>query len=756
MATTPARLRLCRYSVICALAMIGGTLVGPSCYAQGTAASPAASGNPPAQTKSAAGNPPVAAWSEELNKYPGLLPELAQLGSKLRENVTLPLPRTESHLLPLLPESTTVYAAAPNYGDTVQQSLTILREELKHSEVLRDWWTHGQVSSGGAKLEDTLDKVSQLYQYLGDETVFFSTTEPKHREKTGFLVFAEIRKPGLESKLREWLGALALTAKPFAQVLDSKQLAAAQDPPKGQQQLFILVRPDFLVLSFDLPTVRNFDAHLTAAKREFASSPFGRRVSELYAGGATLLAAADLQPLLAELPLTSKDSQQSFQRSGFADMQYLAWKHGPVAGQIVSQGELSFTAPRHGAAAWLAKPGPLGSLDFLSPQAPIAVAVNLANLAEIFDDTQLLAGPSNAGAFAAVAGGEKALNLKLKEDLLNQLPGEIAFELHKVNAAAQPVWETILKVNDADRVEKTLSTLLTAAHLPVQQTENGGVTLNTVHVASQKPMDISYAIANGYLVVASQSDVVAEAFRLHGSADSLAKSRAFIASLPPGQSSDASAVFYENPLAGSMGSLKDLPAQFGDLLKRYAQDAPPSITRVYAEPTAIREVSASTGLDLTAALVGAAVAIPNLLRSRIAANEATAIASIRTVNTAQVTYAARYPQIGFASDLASLGPHAKDATADSPQHARVLDESLANAACTGDTPCIKSGYQFRLTTPCQHAPCRQYVVVATPVDGNTGTRSFCSTHDAILHAKPGPPTTSPVTVPDCAAWPPLH
>jgi hypothetical protein len=752
----PVFQRLRRYFIICELATIIGVLAGPPSYAQGTTANPAASGTPLADTKPATTNPPATPWSQDLNKYPGLLPEIAQLGSKLRENVTLPAPRTDSHLLALLPDSTTVYAAAPNYGDTVRQSLAILREELKQSEVLRDWWTHGQTATAAPEFEDTLDKVSQLYQHLGDETVFFTTTDPQRHEKNGFLLFAEIRKPGLEAMLRQWLGALPGAAKPFAQVFDSKQLAAAEDLPKGQQQLVILVRPDFLVVSFDLPTVRNFDAYLTSAKREFASSPFGRRVSEGYAGGVTLLAAADLHALLKQLPLTTKESQESLQRSGFADLQYLVWRHGPMAGEIVSQGELSFTAPRHGAAAWLAKPAPLGSLDFLSPKAPVAIALNLTNLSQIFDDTQQIAGPANAGAFAAVAIGEKALNLKLKEDLLNQLSGEIAFELDNVNAG-EPVWKTILKVNDAERVQKTLATLLTAAHLTVQQTENGGVTFNTVHVATQKPMDISYAIANGYLVVASRSDALAEAFQLHGSADSLAKSQKFVASLPPGQSSDASAVFYENPLAGAAAPLKDLPSQFGEILKRYAQDAPPSITRVYGEPTAIREMSASTGLDLTAALVGTAIAIPNLLRSRIAANEATAVGSLRTVNTAEIAYSVRYNKIGFARDLASLGRDAKDPTADSSKHAGMItDESLASAACTGNAPCTKSGYEFRLTTPCKDAPCKEYIVIATPVSAGTGTRTFCSTSDAVLHAKSGPPAATPVTVSECRAWPPLH
>ena len=55
-------------------------------------------------------------------------------------------------------------------------------------------------------------------------------------------------------------------------------------------------------------------------------------------------------------------------------------------------------------------------------------------------------------------------------------------------------------------------------------------------------------------------------------------------------------------------------------------------------------------------LIIAAIAIPNLLRSRIAANEASAVGSLRTINTAEVTYASTYPAVGFAPDLNTLGP----------------------------------------------------------------------------------------------------
>src|SRR5262245_51152438 len=57
-------------------------------------------------------------------------------------------------------------------------------------------------------------------------------------------------------------------------------------------------------------------------------------------------------------------------------------------------------------------------------------------------------------------------------------------------------------------------------------------------------------------------------------------------------------------------------------------------------------------------LIIAAIAIPSLLRSRMLANQSAAASSIRTLNTAQVTYQSTYPSVGYADAMATLGPGA--------------------------------------------------------------------------------------------------
>jgi prepilin-type N-terminal cleavage/methylation domain-containing protein len=125
-------------------------------------------------------------------------------------------------------------------------------------------------------------------------------------------------------------------------------------------------------------------------------------------------------------------------------------------------------------------------------------------------------------------------------------------------------------------------------------------------------------------------------------------------------------------------------------------------------------------------LIIAAIAIPNLLRARMAANEASAVASIRTINTGMITYYSAYPTVGFAATLAVLG--GTTPCTPSSTTACLIDSVLAGGT--------KSGYNFA-ATGAGGPPASQYYARAIPVTLNqTGIRSFCSFEDAVLRVQP--------------------
>jgi type IV pilus assembly protein PilA len=127
-------------------------------------------------------------------------------------------------------------------------------------------------------------------------------------------------------------------------------------------------------------------------------------------------------------------------------------------------------------------------------------------------------------------------------------------------------------------------------------------------------------------------------------------------------------------------------------------------------------------------LIIAAIAIPNLLRARIAANESSAVASIRTINTAEISYYSAYPTVGFAPLIVNLGPGSVAATCPTPPTTTapcLIDGQLATGT--------KSGYKFAAT-----GTAGSYYAYGTPVTLNsTGVNSFCSIQDAVVRKIPG-------------------
>jgi type IV pilus assembly protein PilA len=710
-----------------------------------------------AQTKPATGPHKPAtgpdASLQELSQYPGLMPELGQLFQKIREGVQFPPDRTQSGLLPLLPESTLFYAALPNYGEPSHQALKIFQQELQQSAVLRDWWQHGSMAANGPKLVDVFEKFYQLSQYLGDEVVVSGTREGQ--KDPNVLVIAELRKPGLKAFLIQAEKDFGDKSSAALRVLDVNELASAKDTG-ASKGLVVVVRPDYVMVGSDLATLRKINARLERKEVEFGSTLFGQRVVHAYDGGLSAVGAVDLQTVLAQLPRSTDQSEKLFHRTGFSDMKYLVWEHRSPGGQAGSEVELSFTGPRRGIAAWLAAPGPLNSLDFVSPDAIMAGAVLLNDPAHIFDEVRELSSISNPNAFAGLTQVERGLNLSLRDDLIQRLQGEVAFEVDSLTETS-PVWNVILRVDDPERTQAVLSKLLAMAPVRPQYSEEDGVGYHTMQIPNaQKTMEVAYAFVDGYLIVASSREKISQAVSMHRAGGSLAKSPRFTNQLPSGNLSEVSAVFYEDPAAVMALSMQRAMPGLAASLAQPPAATPSAVICVYGEPSALREVSKSAGADAGAMMIVAAIAIPNLMRARMAANESSAVANIRTANVAQVTYATSFPDRGYARDFARLGPDPGGSNASTAEHASLIDPALGNPRCTAGAWCAKSGFRFSLKAVCLAQQCGEYVVVATPESGGTGMRSFCSTSDAVVRFKMGEQLVSPVSVKECRSWPVLR
>jgi type IV pilus assembly protein PilA len=151
-------------------------------------------------------------------------------------------------------------------------------------------------------------------------------------------------------------------------------------------------------------------------------------------------------------------------------------------------------------------------------------------------------------------------------------------------------------------------------------------------------------------------------------------------------------------------------------------------------------------------LIIAAIAIPNLLRARIAANESSGVSSIRTINTAEITYLSTYSTVGYAASLGALGPATAagcGATAPNSTNSCLLDFVLSNANTAATA---KSGYYFLATPAPSGGRNVGYTAGGAPASQNqTGVRGFCSNEDGVIRSTPT--AAAPVTTnAACAAY----
>jgi type IV pilus assembly protein PilA len=128
-------------------------------------------------------------------------------------------------------------------------------------------------------------------------------------------------------------------------------------------------------------------------------------------------------------------------------------------------------------------------------------------------------------------------------------------------------------------------------------------------------------------------------------------------------------------------------------------------------------------LVVTVILIISAIAIPNFIRSRERANEASAVASMRVINTAAVTYSLTYPNQGYPALLTNLG--GINPCIASPVQACLLEDNLAQG--------VRSGYSF-VWTGDGAVPSVTYVITGTPqAVGSTGQRMFCTDQTGVIH-----------------------
>lgn len=555
------------------------------------------------------------AWSHDRDKYLPVLAQLATLQHRI-EQIPFPQPRYTSDLLQRVPADTLFYVSVPNLGDFLSQANQIFHDQIKQSPELQQWWNHGH-DRNTADLDALIDNIHSVSQYLGDEVVIVGVngaTGPR------FAVLADVKQSGLNDFLKQQFPASS--AHFGISVVDSNALESLQKTPERKAGALALVRPNEAVFSNDPAMLKLLNTALATGTSGFAATTFGQQIQAAYGRGAGIILAADLHQMtdLAakadSKPVRIQDGKngdQILQASGFADLHYLIAEHREIGGKPENHLSVQFSATRRGVASWLAAPAPIGSLNFVTPNAAVAVAALSKDPKAIADDILAMTAMNKDG--QQLAATEAMLGVNFRDDIATSLGGDFLVALDGP-VLPTPSWKAVIEVRDTAKLEQALEHLTEAVRnqvrsqdaglkvhsLSIEASDAGGQRFYAIHDAASGATPAQYTFADGYMIVAPSRALLMEALQTNASGNSLARSAAFRALLPADANVNYSAVAYQNltPVLGPL--LAQFNGQTADALRQISADAHPTAICVRGEQDSIEAASDSRlfGFDFLA------------------------------------------------------------------------------------------------------------------------------------------------------------
>ncbi len=494
------------------------------------------------------------AWSRDANRYQQLLDTVKR---DIDARIAMPGNRYSTRLLDLMPENTVLYAAIPNLTTTLEQANQILQENIQHNPELRAWWEAEQKDRQNA-MGNFIQRVAALGGNLGEEiAVSFNGDEP--------LALAEVRNAdGLRAQLTQELNALAGEGKKTdgIQFVEDPSTLPLTNSKENRDHLLVWLNNDLAAVTSDAAALQQLAARLKqGGANRFAASPFHARLAEVYREGAGFLIAADLERFIGREMLPNKKDQEAAALRGLGvnGLKHFIAEIKESNGKATNRALVTYEPnQQHGVTSWLAAPGPMGALQFISPDANVVAAFVVQSPTALFDDLM------NALKTAAPKEWQEFLDLQaqhginLREDFAAALGGEFAAALDGP-VLPTPAWKIVAEVNDAAKLQASLERAVTElnkiaaqhnhAGLLWERAEMGGKVFYRLKATSNTGggvAEVNYAYAYGYLIAAPSRALVENAIKYRESGYTILQSSKFKAALPEDKQANFSALIYQN------------------------------------------------------------------------------------------------------------------------------------------------------------------------------------------------------------------
>lgn len=551
------------------------------------------------------------AWSRNAAKYSQTLEALSGLNKELNA-VPQPGVRHSTRLLDMMPENTVLYAAVPNLAATIIESNRIIEEKIQQNPALSEWFKNRREPG----MNNAIAAIRDFGEQLGEEIAVGAAMDEKG-EPVQPLILAELKNPaGFRAFVDAQVQALSTSGKkgPEIQWIDDPRTAQAiaTDPAaKGShKQIYVWINGDVLVGS---PKLDQLQRVATTPQTSFTTSAFRNRIADVYREGAGIVVAADLEKVVARVKSSHKPKDaanaekhdQALNELGVMNLNSFVLDQKQTNGKTHTRAVLAYDQTDHGITSWLAQPGPMGSLDYISPDANLVAGFVIKNPTAVVDDLLRVISSVSPDVKTHLDKLEREHGLNVRNDFAAPLGGEYAFAIDGP-ILPTPSWKLVIQVNDPVRLQQTFERVVAEINkeaakegkkgLALDRADGGGRTFYTLK-SQDFGVEANYVFVNGYMIAGPTRALLEQALRYHESGSTLKNSAKFTAGLPADGNVNFSAFVYHNlapliqPFAKGMAGAK-LPSGPSKALAM-AATMEPTLLYAYAYGDHI-EVAANT------------------------------------------------------------------------------------------------------------------------------------------------------------------
>jgi hypothetical protein len=462
-------------------------------------------------------------------------------------------------------------------------------------------------------VDQVIDSIREFGEYLGDEIAVSVSMDGKGKPVSP-LVLAELKnsagfQPFLEQQIAKYAGnpqgrpAIRFVQDPL------NATATATEPDRKTHELYIWINGDLFAASPQLQQLQDLETVVQKGGRSsFTTTPFHNRVAQLYQEGAGLVVAANLERLIERTrsdrakDASGEQRESALKQLGILNLKYFVLDQKNDAGKTHTQATLSFNEPQRGIPSWLAAPGPMGSLEYISPDANVVAGFVVKDPVKLVDDLLGVVETVSPDLRKNLDKQQADHGVDIRKDIAAPLGGEFAFAIDGP-ILPTPSWKMVFEVNDSAHLQQTLERLVgeinkeaakfSKAGLIWDRADIGGRTYFTLR-SSDFGVEVNYTYVNGYVVMGPSRAMVERSVRSQEAGYTLLHSARFTAGLPSDGNANFSALFYHNlaplvqPFAERIASSAgNLPQEQQQAIKSMAADMPPTLAYAYAQDDSI-------------------------------------------------------------------------------------------------------------------------------------------------------------------------